>query len=80
MEISFGSCASRTIAGVTNAWQIMHGADRVLLVQSDLDNDIKVHYLVIPVRFMKPFLFVHLYLTTKMLLKVSQHSVSIRLM
>ena len=56
----------------------MHGADRVLLVQSDLDNDIKVHYLVLPVRFMKSFLFLHLYLTTKLRLKVSQHSVSFK--
>lgn len=32
-------------------WQLMHGADRVLLVQSDENNDVKSHHLVIPVSF-----------------------------
>uniref|UniRef100_A0A7I4D4R9 RIC1 C-terminal alpha solenoid region domain-containing protein n=1 Tax=Physcomitrium patens TaxID=3218 RepID=A0A7I4D4R9_PHYPA len=42
------SSSSQNIAGITDVWQLMHGADRVLLVQSDENNDVKSHHLVIP--------------------------------
>lgn len=41
------SSASQNIAGITDTWQLMHGADRVLLVQSDENNDVRSHHLVI---------------------------------
>jgi hypothetical protein len=44
-----GSCVSRGISGVPNVWQLMHGEDRVLLVQSDDDDELKIHYLIVPV-------------------------------
>ncbi|KAH9536131.1 hypothetical protein CY35_17G090800 [Sphagnum magellanicum] len=40
------SCVSRGISGVPNVWQLMHGEDRVLLVQSDDDDELKIHYLI----------------------------------
>lgn len=43
------SSASQGISGITNLWQLLHGADRVLLVQPDENNDIKIQHLVIPV-------------------------------
>ncbi|KAG0587383.1 hypothetical protein KC19_2G160700 [Ceratodon purpureus] len=42
------SSASQNIAGITDIWQLMHGADRVLLVQADENSDIKCHHLVMP--------------------------------
>jgi hypothetical protein len=41
------SCVSRGISGVPNVWQLMHGEDRVLLVQSDDDYELKIHDLII---------------------------------
>jgi hypothetical protein len=38
-------------------WQLMHGADRVLLVQADENSDIKSHHLVMPVRFPESYVF-----------------------
>ncbi|XP_024394918.1 uncharacterized protein [Physcomitrium patens] len=42
------SPASQSIAATTDAWQLMHGADRVVLVQSDESGDSKNHHLIIP--------------------------------
>ncbi|CAK9862450.1 unnamed protein product [Sphagnum jensenii] len=42
-----GSYMSQGIYGVPNVWQLMHGEDWVLLVQSDDDNELKIHYLII---------------------------------
>ncbi|CAK9200452.1 unnamed protein product [Sphagnum troendelagicum] len=42
-----GGYMSQGIYGVPNVWQLMHGEDRVLLVQSDDDNELKIHYLII---------------------------------
>jgi len=44
-----GGCMSQGIYGVPNVWQLMHGEDRVLLVQSDDDDELKIHYLIVPV-------------------------------
>lgn len=49
MDNFSGSSASQGISGITNLWQLLHGADRVLLVQPDENNDIKIQHLVIPV-------------------------------
>jgi len=42
-----GGYMSQGIYGVPNVWQLPHGEDRVLLVQSDDDDELKIHYLII---------------------------------
>jgi hypothetical protein len=42
-----GGYMSQGIYGVPNVWQLTHGEDRVLLVQSDDDYELKIHDLII---------------------------------
>jgi len=42
-----GGYMSQGIYGVPNVWQLTHGEDWVLLVQSDDDDELKIHYLII---------------------------------
>ncbi|CAI5939654.1 unnamed protein product, partial [Closterium sp. NIES-65] len=41
-------CSSKAVAGSSHVWQAMAGADRVLLVQSNEEEELRVQHLVIP--------------------------------
>ncbi|CAM6095693.1 unnamed protein product [Calypogeia fissa] len=42
------SCISQNVVGVSHVWQLLHGQDRVLLVQSDEEDQLKIQHLIIP--------------------------------
>ncbi|CAI5978654.1 unnamed protein product [Closterium sp. NIES-64] len=45
-------CSSKAVAGSSHVWQAMAGADRVLLVQSNEEEELRVQHLVIPQTYM----------------------------
>eukprot|EP00850_Spirogloea_muscicola_P003181 SM000012S25443 [mRNA] locus=s12:1087565:1095716:- [translate_table: standard] len=46
-------CMDRAVAGSAHVWQLMQAEDRVLLIQSDEEDDLKLQHLVIPQTYMR---------------------------
>ncbi|BBN10730.1 RAB6A-GEF complex partner protein 1 [Marchantia polymorpha subsp. ruderalis] len=45
------SCISQNVVGVAHVWQLLQGEDRVLLVQSDEEDQLKIQHLVLPLSY-----------------------------
>ena len=43
-------CLNKAVAGSAHVWQLMQAEDRVLLIQSDEEGELKLQHLVVPVR------------------------------
>lgn len=53
MQFSFArGCLNKAVAGSANLWQIMQAEDRIVLIQSDEEDELKLQHLVIPQTYM----------------------------
>ncbi|KAM7277274.1 hypothetical protein ACFE04_019140 [Oxalis oulophora] len=52
LAFSFGKCClNRGVSGITNARQVIYGEDRLLLVQSEDSDELKILHLTLPVSY-----------------------------